>query len=229
MSLHHKKISYKDFLTSCLTLLNNQNIHFTGDKPCVNPSVSTTRVSLTSAGKNLGELCLFKSRGDAKSLKPAPAKGQEAGLGILLQGQPFKGQPFKGQLRRFSKTILLKAEKMRKIFNLSSLVHVQTHQHETKLISLTSKLIFAALFLGILFCPKALWAVTDGVLSEEVVKIENLLTGGYMRLGLLGVCGFAAIYGVVKQSGWMFVSGIMGCVFVYFMKDWILKTFTAVV
>jgi hypothetical protein len=80
-----------------------------------------------------------------------------------------------------------------------------------------------------LFIPDALWASDGDLLKDEISAVEKLFTGGYMRIGLLGVCGFAAIYGIVKQSGWIFCSGVLGCVFAYFMKDWILKTFTAVI
>ena len=73
-------------------------------------------------------------------------------------------------------------------------------------------------------------AGTDGDLfNSEITKVEKLITGGYMRIGLLGVSGAAAIGGILKQNGWMFVSGIAGCAFVYFMKGWISATFTMVV
>lgn len=92
-----------------------------------------------------------------------------------------------------------------------------------------SKVLFMALFMGALLCPQDLWAHTGDLLKDEIDKVEKLFTGGYMRLGLLAVCGFAAIYGIIKQNGWIFTSGILGCVFAYFMKDWILKTFTMVI
>jgi len=73
-------------------------------------------------------------------------------------------------------------------------------------------------------------AGTNGDLfNAEITKVEQLLTGGYMRIGLLGVSGAAAIGGILKQNGWMFVSGIAGCAFVYFMKNWITTTFAMVV
>lgn len=77
--------------------------------------------------------------------------------------------------------------------------------------------------------PETLWASDGDLLKDEISAVEQLFTGGYMRLGLLAVCGFAAIYGIIKQSGWIFASGVLGCVFAYFMKDWILKTFTAII
>lgn len=92
-----------------------------------------------------------------------------------------------------------------------------------------SQIFFIGFLLGALLYPQDLWAHTGELLKDEIDKVEKLFTGGYMRLGLLGVCGFAAIYGIVKQNGWIFASGILGCVFAYFMKDWILKTFTMVV
>lgn len=82
---------------------------------------------------------------------------------------------------------------------------------------------------GAFLFPDGLWASDGDLLKDEISAVEKLFTGGYMRIGLLGVCGFAAIYGIVKQSGWIFCSGVLGCVFAYFMKDWILKTFTAVI
>lgn len=94
---------------------------------------------------------------------------------------------------------------------------------------LPHKFYFLLLFAAIMFIPQDLWAHTGDLLKDEIDKMEKLFTGGYMRLGLLAVCGFAAIYGIIKQNGWIFTSGILGCVFAYFMKDWILKTFTMVI
>lgn len=82
---------------------------------------------------------------------------------------------------------------------------------------------------GAFLIPEALWAHDGNILQAEITAVEKLFTGGYMRLGLLAVCGFAAIYGIIKQSGWILCSGILGCVFAYFMKGWILSTFTMVV
>lgn len=94
---------------------------------------------------------------------------------------------------------------------------------------LPSKLLLASLFVGALCLPFELMASDGLLLKTEITALEKLFIGGYMRIGLLGVCGFAAICGIVKQSGWIFASGILGCVFAYFMKDWILTTFTLVV
>ena len=92
-----------------------------------------------------------------------------------------------------------------------------------------SPLLLVIVGAGAFLFPDALWASDGDLLKDEISAVEKLFTGGYMRIGLLGVCGFAAIYGIVKQSGWIFCSGVLGCVFAYFMKDWILKTFTAVI
>lgn len=93
----------------------------------------------------------------------------------------------------------------------------------------SNPLLLAIMGVGAFLFPDALWASDGDLLKDEISAVEKLFTGGYMRIGLLGVCGFAAIYGIVKQSGWIFCSGVLGCVFAYFMKDWILKTFTAVI
>jgi hypothetical protein len=82
---------------------------------------------------------------------------------------------------------------------------------------------------GVLLFPESLIAHEGDLLKTEITAVEKLFTGGYMRLGLIAVCGFAAIYGIIKQSGWIFCSGILGCLFAYLMRDWILKTFTMVI
>ncbi|MBT4879514.1 MAG: hypothetical protein HOI80_03230 [Alphaproteobacteria bacterium] len=82
--------------------------------------------------------------------------------------------------------------------------------------------------ISVLF-PWDAWAHTGDLFKEEIGKMEQLFTGGYMRLGLLGVCGVTAIAGAVKQNAWMFISGILAGVFAFFMKDWILKTFSQVI
>jgi hypothetical protein len=160
---------------------------FTDSKKCVNLYPCESR---DLVGKNLGVFCLFKSQGDAKSLKACPL--------------PLAGAGFRALNRR-------------------------TWFGKISLNSPQSVILFASLFLGAVFIPDALLAHTGDLLKDEIEKVEKLFTGGYMRLGLLGVCGFAAIFGIVKQNGWIFASGILGCVFAYFMKDWILKTFTMVV
>ena len=86
-----------------------------------------------------------------------------------------------------------------------------------------------ALWAASLFCPNEVLAQTGDLFREEIGKVEQLFTGGYMRLGLLGVCGLTAIMGAIQQNAWMFVSGILSGVFAYFMKDWILATFTCVI
>ena len=86
------------------------------------------------------------------------------------------------------------------------------------------------LCLGLLILlPEQTWAHTGDLFTNEIGKVEGLLTGGYMRLGLLGVCGVTAITGAIQQNAWMFVTGIFAGVFAYFMKDWILSTFSMVI
>jgi hypothetical protein len=96
-------------------------------------------------------------------------------------------------------------------------------------LNLSSKYLFPSLFLGITLISGEAWAHTGDLLTEEITGIENLITGGYLRIGLLGACGVAAVGGAIKQNGWMFVSGVMGGVFAYFMKGWILKSFTMII
>ena len=86
------------------------------------------------------------------------------------------------------------------------------------------------LCLGLLMLlPDQAWAHTGDLFTSEIGKVEKLITGGYMRLGLLGVCGATAVTGAIQQNAWMFITGILAGVFAYFMKDWILSTFSMVI
>jgi hypothetical protein len=183
---------------SLLHILQNR---FTGIKQCVNSCFSENE---ESAGKNLGDLCLLFSQGDAKSLK--------ADLGSPLQGNYFQGQS-----RRLFNPHLDQELTMPQPVTLKSVFN-----------TFLPKAFVTSLLLGAFFFPQDVWAHDGNLLKDEITALEKLFTGGYMRLGLLGVCGFAAIYGIVKQSGWIFASGILGCIFAYFMKDWITKTFTMI-
>lgn len=166
-----------------------------------------TRVNLP-AGKSLGGSCLFLSQaspyeneGDAKS---------PAGLGNSYS---------QGQLRRLINHLLYEEQAMSLFASFKNTTRI-----------LPSHRLLTSLVVGVLLIsiPSDLMAHDGDLLKDEITKLEQLFTGGYMRLGLLGVCGFAAIYGIVKQSGWIFASGILGCMFAYFMKDWITKTFTLI-
>ena len=86
------------------------------------------------------------------------------------------------------------------------------------------------LCLGLLILlPDQTWAHTGDLFTDEIGKVEKLLTGGYMRLGLLGVCGATAVMGALQQNAWMFITGIFAGIFAYFMRDWILSTFSMVI
>ncbi|MBL8676818.1 MAG: hypothetical protein JNJ47_05285 [Alphaproteobacteria bacterium] len=192
------------------TLLHPLKNRFAGVKQCVNPCFSKNG---KHAGKNLGGLCLLLSQGDAKSLK--------TDLENLLQGNNSSRNPqgnyFQGQSRH----------PFNPLSNQESIMH-QPLTLKSVLNTFLPKAFITSLLLGTLFFPQDLWAHDGNLLKDEITALEKLFTGGYMRLGLLGVCGFAAIYGIVKQSGWIFASGILGCIFAYFMKDWITKTFTMI-
>ncbi|MBP9777452.1 MAG: hypothetical protein KBD36_06405 [Alphaproteobacteria bacterium] len=183
------------------SLLHTLKNRFTGIKQCVNPC---PRENGELAGKNLGDLCLLFSQGGAKSLK--------ADLGNLPQGNDFQGQS---------------RHSFNPLSNQESIMY-QPLTLKSVLNTFLPKAFVTSLLLGALFFPQDVWAHDGNLLKDEITALEKLFTGGYMRLGLLGVCGFAAIYGIVKQSGWIFASGILGCIFAYFMKDWITKTFTMI-
>lgn len=74
-------------------------------------------------------------------------------------------------------------------------------------------------------------AVTGGAqqMQEQFKSVESVMTGGYLRLGLLGICGVSAAMAIMKQNVMgMVISGV-GLLFVYLMKGWIEGTFTALI
>ena len=80
--------------------------------------------------------------------------------------------------------------------------------------------------IGIFLLPHLAYGHDGTLFKEQITNLENLFTGGYMRLGLLAVCGVTAIAGAIKQNGMLFLTGILAGVFAYFMRDWIQSTFT---
>lgn len=83
--------------------------------------------------------------------------------------------------------------------------------------------------LGILLIPEAGFAHDGELFQDQITKLEKLFTGGYMRLGLLAICGVTAVAGAIKQNGMVFLTGILAGVFAYFMRDWIQLTFACIV
>ena len=78
--------------------------------------------------------------------------------------------------------------------------------------------------LGLFICPDGM-AVTDGDFSEEVKKVETLITGGIARVGLIALCLLVAGASMVKQNIMGVLFGIGGAFFFYMMKGWINTTF----
>ena len=99
-----------------------------------------------------------------------------------------------------------------------------------KQMKLSNKTLMTGLVLaGASLVPDMAHAHDGDLFNEQITSLESLFTGGYMRLGLLGVCGVTAIAGAIKQNGMMFLTGILAGVFAYFMRDWIQATFTAII
>lgn len=92
-----------------------------------------------------------------------------------------------------------------------------------------SWMVMAGLIGALALMPETSCAHNGELFHDEIGKVEQLFTGGYMRLGLLAVCGMTAMIGAMKQNASIFICGILSGVFAYFMKDWILKTFSLVI
>ncbi|MEN8236223.1 MAG: hypothetical protein ABFQ95_01545 [Pseudomonadota bacterium] len=76
---------------------------------------------------------------------------------------------------------------------------------------------------------KATYAITTGVLQQEVTDTEDLISGGYLRIGLFALCGIAAGMSIMKQNVMGLVIAGIGAFFVYLMKGWINTNFAAVI
>jgi len=100
----------------------------------------------------------------------------------------------------------------------------------TKESSMTiNKAISVAFAMTALVLPSVAFAHDGELFTNEISSLEALFTGGYMRIGLLGVCGVTAMMGAIKQNGFMFLTGILAGVFAFFMRNWIQTTFTAII
>ena len=73
------------------------------------------------------------------------------------------------------------------------------------------------------------YCVTDGDFAPEVAKVDKLITGGYMHLGLMAMCGFGGIICIIEKK----LTGALVCaaasLFVFLMKGWITTNFAAVI
>ena len=84
------------------------------------------------------------------------------------------------------------------------------------------------LFLMLAFIDPSL-AVTDADFREEITRAEKLITGGYLRLGLFGLCFVAGAIAIVKQNWMMLVTAVAGVLFIYLMKGWITANFAILI
>jgi hypothetical protein len=86
---------------------------------------------------------------------------------------------------------------------------------------------------GLVVCmgcfSEPLVALTDGDFHDEIMKVEKLLTGGYLRLGLFGACFIAGGVAIVKQNWMMLVAASTGALFIYLMKGWVTANFAAII
>jgi hypothetical protein len=100
-------------------------------------------------------------------------------------------------------------------------------QHKGSLFNLS--LITGVIVLVNLLAIAQGYCVTDDDFAEEIEKANKLITGGYMHLGLMAMCGFGGIVCILEKK----LTGAIICaaatLFVYMMKDWITTNFAAVI
>ena len=185
-----------------------KQLHFnSGLKSTITSFTGKKRVNQL-AGKNLGIYSLFTSQGDALS----PYLPYLA----LWVCQKLARDPhvLSSTLRSFAHFFLPTPQTTEGVSGFG--------------FSRRSHLLLLCLSL-LMLLPDQTWAHTGDLFTNEIGKVEKLLTGGYMRLGLLGVCGATAVMGALQQNAWMFITGIFAGIFAYFMRDWILSTFSMVI
>src|SRR5262245_22511074 len=80
-----------------------------------------------------------------------------------------------------------------------------------------------------LFASTKGYCVTDDDFKDEIGKANKLITGGYMHLGLMAMCGFGGIVCILEKK----LTGAIICaaaaLFVYMMKGWITTNFAAII
>lgn len=103
----------------------------------------------------------------------------------------------------------------------------QGHRRHNILRTAVPVLIFYCLI--VIIGTESVFAHDGELFQAQITQLEKLFTGGYMRLGLLAICGVTAVAGAIKQNGMVFLTGILSGVFAYFMRDWIQSTFACVV
>lgn len=95
-------------------------------------------------------------------------------------------------------------------------------QYKLSLITLSIAIV------NFLFTTKG-YCVTKDDFAEEIGKANALITGGYMHLGLMAMCGFGGIVCIIEKK----LTGAIICaaatLFVYMMKGWITTNFAAVI
>lgn len=93
-----------------------------------------------------------------------------------------------------------------------------------------SKLIYLSVLtlVGVLL-PDLSLAYEGEILADQLTAIEQLLIGGYSRLGLLGVAIAVAIIGAMKQNIGVLGIGVACLVFVAMAKTYITSSYTFVI
>lgn len=90
-------------------------------------------------------------------------------------------------------------------------------------------IVFGAVTVGLLLAPQLGFAHEGETFKEEISSLEKLVTGGYLRLGLMTAGAGTAIFGILKQNPHAMLIGAGGAVFVHFLHKWIQTTFTVVI
>ncbi|MGL5720276.1 MAG: hypothetical protein ACRCYP_05740 [Alphaproteobacteria bacterium] len=89
--------------------------------------------------------------------------------------------------------------------------------------------IVAAFFVSLFLFSDVCIALTDADFREEITRAEKLITGGYLRLGLFGMCFIAGGIAIVKQNWMMLVAAASGVLFIYMMKGWVTSNFAILI
>ena len=72
-------------------------------------------------------------------------------------------------------------------------------------------------------------AMTDADFKDEIEKTEKLINGGYIRIGLMGLCGVAGGIAAFNHNLMGLVIAGVSMFFVHLMRVWIDTNFAGII
>jgi len=102
--------------------------------------------------------------------------------------------------------------------------HINTYKRFYKPLAILSIVLIVSFLL-----TNDVFAVTTTELRDEIEKTEKLMTGGFLKIGMLAAIAFSLTMGVIKHNPVMLITGGAMLVGGNMLIKWITTTFTALI